>query len=71
MIIRITTDFGPDIVFATVDVNDSGDVVLDWSMDGRRMPVSELSRKEHDQLCSLARQEADEKNYLLSKKTVL
>jgi hypothetical protein len=55
MIIRVTTDFGPDIVFATVEVNDSGDAVLDWSMDGRPMPVSKLSRKEHDQLCSLAR----------------
>ena len=57
MIIKVTTDFGPDIVFATVKVK--GKSVLDtevvaWFMDGRAMPLESLKGEDELTLRQLA-----------------
>ena len=52
--VKVTTDFGPDLVFATVVIENGQATVKDWHMDGRRRDVSELSAEQHQLLCSLA-----------------
>lgn len=52
--VKVTTDFGPDLIFATVMIENGQATVKDWHMDGRRMDVSELSSEQYQLLCSLA-----------------
>lgn len=52
--VKVTTDFGPDLIFATVIIENGQATVKDWHMDGRRMDVSELSSEQYQLLCSLA-----------------
>lgn len=52
--VKVTTDFGPDLIFATVVIENGQATVKDWHMDGRRMDVSELSPEQYQLLCSLA-----------------
>lgn len=52
--VKVTTDFGPDLIFATVVIENGQATVEDWHMDGRRMDVSELSSEQYQLLCSLA-----------------
>ena len=52
--INVTTDFGPDLVFATVMVEDGKATVDDWHMDGWRKNVDELNTEQYQLLCSLA-----------------
>jgi len=52
--VKVTTDFGPDLIFATVMVENGQATVKDWHMDGRRRDVSELSSEQYQLLCSLA-----------------
>lgn len=52
--VKVTTDFGPDLIFATVVIENGQATVEDWHMDGRRRDVSELSSEQYQLLCSLA-----------------
>jgi len=52
--VKVTTDFGPDLIFATVIIENGQATVKDWHMDGRRRDVSELSSEQYQLLCSLA-----------------
>ena len=54
--VRVTTDFGPDIVFATVQLTEGEGEVLDWRMDGRPMDVEALTPTQVDTLVHLARE---------------
>lgn len=52
--IKVTTEFGPDLIFATVMIENGQATVKDWHMDGRRMYLSELSSEQYQLLCNLA-----------------
>ena len=62
--VRVCTDFGPDIVFATVKVTTGKTFVqtevVSWSMDGREQPLDALSEDGHRTLRRLAREKVDE-----------
>ena len=54
--VRVTTDFGADLVFATVQLTEGEGEVLDWRMDGRPMDVEALTPTQVDTLVHLARE---------------
>lgn len=54
--VRVTTDFGPDIVFATVQLTGGEGEVLDWRMDGRPMDVDDLTPMQVATLVHIARE---------------
>lgn len=56
--VQVTTDFGSDIVFATVQLTGSEGVVLDWRMDGRPMDVGDLTPMQATTLVHIAREMA-------------
>lgn len=62
--VRVCTDFGPDIVFANVMVTTGKTFVktevVSWSMDGREQPLDALSEDGHRTLRRLAREKVDE-----------
>ena len=61
--VQLTTDFGPDIVFATVKVTTGKTFVrtevVSWSMDGREQPLEALSEDGHRTLRRLAREKVE------------
>ena len=54
--VRVTTDFGADLVFATVQLTEGEGEVLDWRMDGRPMDIKALTPTQVDTLVHLARE---------------
>ena len=54
--VRVTTDFGSDIVFATVQLIAGEGEVLDWRMDGRPMDVEALTPMQVATLVNIARE---------------
>ena len=54
--VRVTADFGPDIVFATVQLTESEGTVLDWRMDGRVMDLDALTSMQKWVLVDIARE---------------
>lgn len=61
--VQLTTDFGPDIVFATVMVTTGKTFVrtevVSWSMDGREQPLEALSEEGYRTLRRLAREKVE------------
>jgi len=61
--VRVCTDFGPDIVFANVMVTTGKSFikteVVSWSMDGREQPLDALSEDGYRTLRRLAREKVE------------
>ena len=62
--VEVTTDFGPDIVFATVkcmcDIPFVQTEVVSWSLDGQPQPLDSLKGEDEFTLRKLAREKVNE-----------